>query len=96
MKQGNTCPFSQKKCNEKCSLFRKGFRYYEIDGKEPVLVEICAFNLIADCLENQITRSFALQKEMNLIRNSTDRAGDIFQGLLERAEKLNKQKQIEE
>jgi len=96
MKQGNKCPFSQTKCSENCVLFRKGFRYYDTEGKEPVLVEMCAINLIADCLENQITRTFALQKEMNLIRNSTDRAGDIFQVILDRAEQINRNKQIEE
>ena len=96
MKQGNKCLFSQKKCSESCALFRKGFRYYEAEGKEPVLVETCAINLIADCLENQITRTFALQKEMNLVRNSTDRAGDIFQVILDRAEQINRNKQIEE
>jgi len=63
------CPLARfKECNEKCVLFRKGTRYNEMT-KEVTPVELCAFNIIADNIEQLHTRTYCLQKEMGETKN---------------------------
>lgn len=64
------CPFSNfKPCNTDCVFYRKGIRYWEKDDRnEPF--EDCVINVIADNMENQTQRTFALQKEMGETKNA--------------------------
>lgn len=64
------CPFNKfKPCNPACVFYRKGMRYYEKDNRnEPF--EGCAINIIADSAENQVQRTFAVQKEMGETKNA--------------------------
>ena len=62
-------------CDPECVLYRKGIRYWEGDDKtEPF--EECALNIVADSAENQVQRTFGLQKEMGEAKNAA-----IFQAL---------------
>ena len=62
-------------CDPECVLYRKGIRYWEGDDKtEPF--EECALNIVADSTENQVQRTFGLQKEMGETKNAA-----IFQAL---------------
>lgn len=64
------CPFNKfKQCNPECVLYRKGMRYYEKDNRNEPFEE-CAINILADSLENQVQRTFALQKEMGETKNA--------------------------
>lgn len=63
------CPWGNEN-HEECTLYRKGVRIVTTPhGEEQVPFESCAFNIIADCLENIVMRNVALQKEMNEVRN---------------------------
>ena len=56
-------------CDPECVLYRKGIRYWEGDDKtEPF--EECALNIIAESTENQVQRTFGLQKEMGETKNA--------------------------
>lgn len=64
------CPFNKfKPCNPDCVFYRKGMRYYE-KNKESIPFEECAINIIADSTENQVQRTFAMQKEMGETKNA--------------------------
>lgn len=71
------CPFRNlKRCDSECAFYRKGMRYWENENKtEPF--EECAINIIADSVENQVQRTFAIQKEMGETKQAA-----IFQGLM--------------
>jgi len=64
------CFIDKKPCNGQCVLYRKGLRYF--DGKEipPEPFEECAINIIADSVENIISRTIGLQAEQNKVANS--------------------------
>ena len=63
------CPFRKmKECSEECVLYRKGTRYNE-KTDEVFSVELCAFNVIADNLENMHNRTYMLQKEVGETKN---------------------------
>jgi hypothetical protein len=89
------CPFTQKKCNDKCVLYRKGFRYNEVTETKPIPFESCAINIAADCLENLVTRSIPLQQEMNKVRNGTDKVAEIFETIVNNSINNNSQKRLE-
>lgn len=77
------CPF-RKKCSEDCVLYRKGFRYVAKEhGEDPVPFESCAFNIIADCLEQLISRNIGLQKANEQTRNEIVNTRDFFLAALE-------------
>ena len=64
------CPFSLfELCNPKCVLYRKGIRYSESPGKEPIPFEDCAVNIIADNLEAMHNRTYMMQKEVGDTKN---------------------------
>ena len=64
------CPFNKfKPCDPECVLYRKGIRYFEKDNSNEPFEE-CAINIIADSVENQVQRTFALQKEMGETKNA--------------------------
>jgi len=75
------CFIDKKTCIEKCVLYRKGIRYRE-DNTTPVPFEECAFNIMADCLENLVGRMVGLQKENNKVANSMDNLSKLFVGRL--------------
>lgn len=63
------CPFNGfKKCNEKCTLFRKGVIYKE-KSSEVIPIESCSINIIADNAEVTHTRIYTLQKEFGEMKN---------------------------
>ena len=67
-KQKNYCPFIRGKCRKDCVLYRSGLRYFD-DEKKPVAFEECAINIMADCMENMVTRSIGQQKATEEMRN---------------------------
>lgn len=100
----NVCPFGMKK-HEECTFYRKGIKIITTPhGEEQEPFEECAVNIIADCLENMISRQIGLQKEMNEVRNEvmnvrneTSVTNKIFIELLNRqAEYLDKTKKLGE
>jgi len=56
-------------CNEECVFYRKGIRYSDQPGSEPVPFEECAINIIADNLEVMHNRTYMLQKEVGDTKN---------------------------
>lgn len=75
------CPFRKfKECDPECVFYRKGMRYYEKDNKNEPFEE-CAINIIADSAENQVQRTFAMQKEMGETKNAV-----LFQAVTNFAE----------
>ena len=63
------CPFLRSRgCREDCVFYRRGVRYYN-DGRKPEPFEDCAFNVIADSLENLVMRSIGQQKAIESLRN---------------------------
>lgn len=87
----NQCPFGMKD-HEKCTFFRKGFRIVTgLHGKEePIPFEECAINIIADCLENMVSRNIALQQEMNLVRGEVEKTNLIFGAILNHQQQITK------
>ena len=78
---GSWCPFTKKKCNKDCVFYRSGLRYFD-DGRKPEPFEECAFNIIADCLENLVQRSIGQQKATEQVRNQINQVGRIlWQGM---------------
>jgi|GEM_PF-3372233 len=63
------CFIDKKLCNEECVLYRKGLRYFD-DKRPPEPFEECAINIIADSVENIISRTVGLQAEQNKVANS--------------------------
>lgn len=76
----NKCPFGFKK-HEDCAFYRRGIRIIDATGEQRPYEE-CAVNIIADCLENLVSRNIALQKEMNLVRNEAEKTNTIFSNIL--------------
>jgi len=92
----NKCPFGFKK-HEECALYRRGVRIITNPGtlkEEQVPFEECAFNIIADCLENLIGRQIGVQKELNMIRNSSNITNALFGEIL-KVGKQNASKNME-
>lgn len=81
----NKCPFGFKK-HEDCTFYRRGVRVK--DNGEQTPFEECAVNIIADCLENLVSRQIGLQKEMNMVRNETEATNKIFTALANRTKQL--------
>ena len=69
------CFIDKQKCDTECVLYRRGLRYRE-DGSKPEPFEECAFNIMADCLENMVSRSIGMQKETNKVANILERVID--------------------
>jgi len=63
------CFIDKKPCNEECVLYRRGLRYFD-DKRPPEPFEECAINIIADSVENIISRTIGLQAEQNKVANS--------------------------
>jgi len=79
------CFIDKKPCNEGCVLYRKGLRYFD-DKRPPEPFEECAINIIADSVENIITRTAGLQAEQNKVANSiTDVATILTMALKKKA-----------
>ena len=71
------CFIDKKECNKECNLYRVGFRFKD-DGTEPKPFEACSFNIMTDCLEQMITRTIGVQKEMNEVRSATQSMSEIM------------------
>ena len=79
------CFIDKKPCNEGCVLYRKGLRYFD-DKRPPEPFEECAINIIADSVENIISRTIGLQAEQNKVANSiTDVATILTMALKKKA-----------
>ena len=79
------CFIDKKPCNEGCVLYRKGLRYFD-DKRPPEPFEECAINIIADSVENIISRTVGLQAEQNKVANSiTDVAAILTTALKNKA-----------
>jgi hypothetical protein len=64
------CPFMLfDPCNEECVFYRKGIRYSDKPGEDPVPFEDCAINIIADNLEAMHNRTYMMQKEVGETKN---------------------------
>jgi len=75
------CPFNKMKpCTEECALYRKVIRYKDTDPSNPYVVELCAFNAIADSMDNNIMRLLGVQQEVNVLRNQVEKT---VRGLLQ-------------
>lgn len=85
------CPFGVEN-HEGCTFYRKGIRIVTPPNgaEEHIPFEACAINIIADCLENLVSRNASLQKEMNQVRNEVSITNQIF------SELLNRQKAFED
>jgi len=75
------CFIDKKSCNEQCVLYRKGLRYFD-DNRPPEPFEECAINIIADSVENIISRTLGLQAEQNKVANSITDVADIMKTAL--------------
>lgn len=79
------CPYWKKPCEKvkKCRHRRKGIRYYEIPGKKPEAVpfESCVFDVIADSLENLVSRMIGQQAAMEGTRNEVNKVNKFFKDL---------------
>lgn len=83
------CPFNgHKKCNTECVLYRRGLRYFD-GNKTPTPFEECAFNIIADSLENMVSRSIGEQTAIEQVRNEVSMLNNLFHGLVEERKALN-------
>ena len=78
----NKCPFGFKK-HEECAFYRRGVRIIEATGEQKPFEE-CAVNIIADCLENLVSRQIGLQAEMNNVRNAAETTNRLFSYLAQR------------
>lgn len=84
------CPFGMEN-HEECTFYRKGIRTVTTPhGEEQVPIEECAINIIADCLENLVGKQVGLQKEMNLVRNETEKTNLIFGAILNHQQQISK------
>jgi hypothetical protein len=75
------CPFDKKDCKPTCVLYRKGMRYFDLPGKDPIVFEECAINIGVDCLENLIGRSIGQQKATEGTRNEMAALKELFYAL---------------
>ena len=83
--QKGKCFIDKKPCNEECVLYRRGLRYFD-DKRPPEPFEECAINIIADSVENIISRTVGLQAEQNKVANSiTDVATILTMALKNKA-----------
>ncbi len=89
------CFIDKKECNEKCVLYRKGLRYFEGQNKPPEPFEECAINIIADSVENIISRTIGLQAEQNKVANSIMDVSAILQLALKNKLEENQTGKIE-
>jgi hypothetical protein len=71
------CFIDKKPCDKECVLYRAGVRYTD-DGKKSWPFEECALNIMADCLENVVSRMVGLQQEGNHVRNSVQNLSSFF------------------
>lgn len=63
------CPLNKfKECRDDCVLYRRGTRVNDFTN-EVTPVELCAFNVIADNIEQLHSRTFNLQQEMGATKN---------------------------
>lgn len=76
----NKCPFGKIK-HEECTFYRRGVRIIELTGEQKPFEE-CAVNIIADCLENLVSRQIGLQTEMNKVRNEAEATNNIFKTMI--------------
>jgi len=66
------CPFMMfDPCNVECVFYRKGIRYSEKPGIDPMSFEDCAINIIADNLEAMHNRTYMMQQEVGDMKNIT-------------------------
>jgi hypothetical protein len=87
------CFIDKKPCREDCVLYRKGVRYYDAPGKDPEPFEECALNIIADGVENMISRTIGLQQEQNKVANSINGVSDLMKVAL--VQKINNKQHYE-
>ncbi len=85
MKRGK-CFIDKKVCRDDCVLYRRGVRINELNGKNDPFEE-CAFNIMADCMENMVGRMIGLQKEENKTANKVEDFTNVFLGALEQSAK---------
>lgn len=75
------CPFGRFNKHEDCEFYRRGVRIIEATGEQKPF-EACAINIMADCLENLISRQIGLQTEMNKVRNEAEATNNIFKTMI--------------
>ena len=83
------CPFGKVKCEE-CVLYREGLRYFDDPKKEPVHFQNCAVNIIADSMENMITRTIGQQAAIESLRNEIAVLNGLFFGAINKKELKDK------
>jgi len=64
------CFIDKKPCIKDCHLYRRGLRYFDGKDRPPEPFEECAINIIADSVENIVSRTLGLQAEQNKVANS--------------------------
>jgi hypothetical protein len=72
------CFIDKKPCNKECVLFRAGLRYFDGTTHPPEPFEECAINIIADGVENMISRTVGLQAEQNKVANSITDVSNVL------------------
>jgi len=77
------CFIDKKVCNESCVLYRKGLRYFDGQNKPPEPFEECAINIIADGVENMISRTVGLQAEQGKATNAMVTLSALLQFAME-------------
>lgn len=82
------CFIDKKPCAESCVLFRKGLRYFDgPDKRPPEPFEECAINIIADGIENMVSRTVGLQAEQNKVANSINGLTGLIGIAMDKAQK---------
>jgi hypothetical protein len=89
----NKCPFGRFNKHEECAFYRKGVRVMEATGEQKPFEE-CAINIIADCMENLVSRQIGLQAEMNKVRNEAETTNKLFQFLAQKKVEIDEDKRI--
>lgn len=90
-KSQGKCFIDKKVCNKQCVLYRTGLRYFDGQNKPPEPFEECAINIIADGVENMISRTIGLQSEQNKATNAISALSAVLQFAMENSIKNNKQ-----
>jgi len=76
------CFIDKKLCNEQCVLYRKGLRYFDNQERSPEPFEECAINIMADGVENIISRTVGLQAEQNKVANTVADVANVMKTAL--------------
>jgi len=84
------CFVDKELCDTKCVLYRKGIRYFDGRERKSEPFEECAINIIADGIENMVSRTVGLQAEQNKATNAMVTLSALMQFAAERNMKKTK------